>query len=136
MSYEPQPVAPASSSISVHVPVAILALTMAIFLFTQIRSVTAQSRILRWQITNAEKQQTALTEGEKQLSDAWTQREPAVKQSVEIQAKYQSLFSDLLELAKEDPDARKVVEDWKIQKPAPAATPATAPAATPAPAAK
>ncbi len=125
-------------TVSVHLPLAFVAFAIAIFLFTQIRSVAAQSKFLRWQMGQAEKQQTALVELEKQYKDAFTQREPAVKQSVEVQTKYQQLFSDLLELAKDDEDAKKVVEAWKIQKPnppaaAPGATPA-APAATPAPA--
>jgi hypothetical protein len=79
------------------------------------------------------------------MKDAFTQREPAVKQAIEVQSVFQNILSDVLRLAEEgDKDSQEIVAAWKIQKPAPAPAPgaaaapagSTAPAATPAPAAK
>jgi hypothetical protein len=125
---------------SLHLSLAILALGFSVFLFAQIRSVAEQTELLRWQIGNAETQDKSLKSTEKQLHDLSIQREPLVKQSAEIQAKYQSLLNDVLELAKDDKDAQAVVENWKIQRSTPS-SPATAggtpaPAAAPAPAGK
>jgi hypothetical protein len=76
-----------------------------------------------------DKQQTQLTQLDKQLKEAYTQREGTVKQAEEIWKKTQEVLNDVLKLSEEDEDAKKIVQAFKIQKPA---TPAT-PAATPAP---
>jgi hypothetical protein len=134
------------SAISVHLPVAILAFAIAVFIFAQQRATSAQSDYLRWQRENISKQHQQLIDLEKQMKDAFTQREPAVKQAIEVQSVFQNILSDVLRLAEEgDKDSQEIVAAWKIQKPAPAPAPAgaaaapagsTAPAATPAPAAK
>src|SRR4051812_39175027 len=109
------------SAISVHLPVAILALAIAVFIFAQQRGTAAQSDYLRWQRTNLDKQQTQLVEMEKQMKDAFVQREPAVKQALEIQSVFQNILSDVLRLADEgDQDSKDIVAQWKIQRPAPA----------------
>jgi hypothetical protein len=50
-----------------------------------------------------------------------------VEQSQQIQARFTEMFTDLIQLAESDPDARAVVEKYKIQRqqnqPAPKATP-------------
>src|SRR4051812_47301593 len=103
------------SAISVHLPVAILSLALAVFIFAQQRGTAAQSDYLRWQRENLSKQQTQLLELEKQMKDAFVQREPAVKQSIEVQSVFQNILSDVLRLAEEgDKDSQEIVAAWKI----------------------
>lgn len=52
----------------------------------------------------------------KKLSEVYAQREPAVKQSVEMQDKFMALVKDLLDLAKFDRDAREIVSKYNVQQ--------------------
>ena len=52
----------------------------------------------------------------KKLGEVYAQREPAVKQSVEVQDKFTALVKDLLDLAKTDLDAREIVRKYNIQQ--------------------
>jgi len=51
----------------------------------------------------------------KKLGELYAQREPVVKQSIEVQDKFTSLVTDLLEIAKIDPDAKEIVRKYNIQ---------------------
>lgn len=131
MSYDPTSptavTARARANVSAtHLALGLLALTITLFLLTQVRSTAAQRTYLEFQIKNAETQGKNLVDAEKQLRDLAVQREAQVKQSLEIQTKYQALLTDVLELAKDDKDVKEVVENWKIQRSAPAATSETA----------
>ena len=107
-----------------HYAIAILALSFSVFLFAQTRAVEGQKEVLNFQIQNTQTQDDNLKKAEKQLKDLSVQREGMVKQSLEIQGKYQAILKDLVELAKDDPEAAEVVKTWKIQN-------ATPPASTP-----
>ena len=52
----------------------------------------------------------------KKLAELYAQREPAVKQSVEMQDKFTALLKDLLAIAKTDQDAREIVRKYNIQQ--------------------
>jgi CHASE3 domain sensor protein len=114
------------SGLSTHIPIAILALALAAYFAMELRSSSKQAEIMKWQLDNLDKQTENLKEAQKQLGDLITKQDSTVKQAEQIQARYVDLFKDLLELAKEDKDAKEVVDQWKIQmnEPAPEAKPA------------
>ena len=126
------------SRMSVHLPLSLLALAAAIFLGAQIGAVHQGSKTMQWQLENLDQQNANLKEAQQQLAAAITARDELVKQSGQIQQQYTAVFTDLLDLAKNDPDAAKIVNKYKIQLNAPpaAATPATTPAATQPPGTK
>jgi predicted transcriptional regulator len=115
-----------SSGISIHVPVAILAGAVAIYFGVQIRNTSKQTEIMRWQLGNLDKQAENLKNAQKQYSDALVRSEDTVKQADQIQKQYVDLFNDLLDLAKDDKDAKEVVDKFGIKR---TDAPKTAPAA-------
>jgi hypothetical protein len=70
---------------------------------------------------------TQLKEGQKQLGDLVSQREDSVKQAQAVQQQYNALLNDVMELAKTDADAQKIIEKWKIQRTEPAPAPPAEP---------
>ncbi|MES2568583.1 MAG: hypothetical protein V4710_00845, partial [Verrucomicrobiota bacterium] len=64
-----------------HLPLAVLALTAAVFLGTQIGAVKRGSKTINWQLGNTEKQITVTRDAQKQFVDALAKREEVVKQS-------------------------------------------------------
>ena len=122
-------------SLSIHFPVALLSFAIAIFLFSQIGAASRTSETIKWQLENGDKGLTQLKDAQKQFADSAAQRDAAVKQADAVMKQYTALFKDVLELAKTDDDAKKIVEKWKIQnnEAAPAAGDAK-PAAPAAPA--
>ena len=99
-----------SSGISIHVPVAILSTALAIYFGVQLRNTSKQSEIMRWQLGNLDKQTENLKTAQKQFADTLVKSEETVKQADQIQGQYVNLFKDLLELAKDDKDAKEVVD--------------------------
>ena len=99
-----------------HVPIAIRSLAMAIYFGVQLRNTSKQSEIMRWQLGNLDKQAENLKAAQKQYADALTKSEDTVKQADQIQGQYVNLFNDLLDLAKDDKDAKDVVDKWGIKK--------------------
>jgi hypothetical protein len=119
---------------SIHLPLALLAIAFAIFLFAQISSLGQNGRSMRWQAENLDRQIGSLVESEKNLGNLIKQREALVQQSQQVQARYTEMLTDLINLAEKDADARAVVEKYKIQRqqnqqatPAPSATPQATP---------
>jgi hypothetical protein len=111
MSDQQQP-----SSISAHIPVALLALTLAVFFMAQIGAANRGSETMRWQLENSDKALTQVKDSEKQLSELVEKRKDLVEKSQTVQGQYIALFNDVLELSKTDKDAAQVVEKWKIQR--------------------
>lgn len=113
---DPAPVTASSSGPSLQLPFALLSGALAVVMITQ--------------TVNTFKARTALRDGKAQLVDAYRTREPAVKQSADLQKKLQDLVLDLLLLSKTDEDARQIIAKYNIQQNAPAgdaAAPASAP---------
>ncbi len=86
--------------------------------------------LLIWQVLNIGSQKKNLLAAEEQLETSFKestpQHEKLIEQSKAVQAKLEAIATDLLNLAKaDDPDAKKIIEKYKIQQGAPAA--ATAP---------
>ena len=105
-----------STSMSTHIPLAILSLAVAIYFGVQLRNTSKQTEIMRWQLGNLDKQTENLTAAKKQYAEALSKSEDTVKQADQVQNQYVKLFEDLLELSKTDKDAKEVVEKWGIKK--------------------
>lgn len=106
-------------SISVHIPVTLLSLAIAVFFASQIGAATRSLETMDWQKDNFEKQIKQLTEAEKQVADLVENRKDLVGQSLKVQEQYTALLKDVLELAKTDGDAAEVVKKYNIQQGAP-----------------
>ena len=101
---------------SIHLPLALLAIAFAIFLFSQISSLGQNGRSMRWQAENLDRQIGSLVESEKNLGNLIKQREALVQQSQQVQARYTEMLTDLINLAETDAGARAVVDKYKIQR--------------------
>lgn len=129
---------PARPPLTLHVPFALLALAIAIFLAAQITSVNRSGKTMRWQLSNLDQQNTNLQEAQKKVAKLIEEREVLAKQSAQVQQQYTALFNEVLDLANEDEDAKAVVQKWGIQKqtpptsaPSPSGTRSDEKAATP-----
>ena len=98
----------------------LLALAASVFLGAQLGAVQRGSETMRWQQANTEKQIESLKESKERFAEAIIKRDEQVKQSGQVQTQYTALFNDILDLAKKDEDAKKVVQKWGIQRQAPA----------------
>ena len=118
---------------SAHLPIALLALAIAILLGSQIGAAGQSARIMRWQMSTIEKQIETLKNLDKQLSAEITTREASVKQSADLKNQLQTLLTDLIDLSSTDEDAKRVIQKYNIQRAQPpaAAAPAAATPATP-----
>jgi cell shape-determining protein MreC len=105
-----------SESSSAHVPIAILSLAVAIYFGTQLRANFKQAEIMRWQSSNLEKQSENLKQAKVQFEDTLEKSQPTITQAKQLQEQYVNLFTDLLELAKDDKDAKDVVDKFGIKK--------------------
>ncbi len=110
------------SGISIHIPIAILSMAVAVFFAVQLRNNSKQAEIMRWQLGNLDKQTENLKTAQKQYAETLTKSEDTVKQADQVQGQYINLFNDLLDLAKDDKDAREVVNKWGIKRADPAPT--------------
>jgi flagellar biosynthesis/type III secretory pathway M-ring protein FliF/YscJ len=106
-------------SISVHIPVTLLALAIAVFFASQIGAATRSIETMNWQKDNSEKQIKQLEDGEKQLTELVEKRKELVGQSQKVQEQYTALLKDVLDLSKTDNDAAEVVKKYNIQQAAP-----------------
>ena len=101
---------------NLHLPLALLALAFAMFLAAQIATVNRGGKTMRWQLANFDKQDSNLKDAQKQFAELLQAREKLVKQSGQVQQQYTALLNDVLDLAKDDADAKTVVEKWGIQR--------------------
>jgi len=115
----------AAPRMSVHLPVGLLSLSIAIFIASQIGAANRVKDTMNWQLESLEKQSAQLKDAKKQFEVQLNKRDDQVKQAAAIQQQYQALLNDVLDLSKSDPDAAKIVEKYKVQR---AAADSTAPA--------
>ena len=106
----------ASSSISVHLPLGLLALAITLYLAVEYRASSKQAEIMRWQLGNLEKQAETLKAAGKNNAEMLVQAEVSWKQAEKIQEQYVNMFNELLDIARDDKDAREVVEKWGIKR--------------------
>lgn len=121
--------APSTESMNLQLPLSLLALAAAVFFGSQIGAAYQGAAMMRWQLTNADNQIENVQQAEAQLAELYKQREDLVKQATQIQTEYTNLLNSVIDLAKTDEDARKVVAKWNIQRSEPPKPAATAPAA-------
>lgn len=105
-----------SESPSLGLPLALIALTMAILLASQIGASKQSTRVMQWQSETLKNQITALQTADKQAAEAIKNREPVVKQSGELQNQLQTLLNELLDLSKDDKDAQEIIKKWQVQR--------------------
>lgn len=105
-----------STGISIHIPVAILSAAVAIYFGVQLRNTNKQAEIMRWQSDNLGKQEETLKAIQQKNADTISKSEDTMKQAEQIQTQYVNLFNDLLDLAKDDKDAKEVVEKFGIKR--------------------
>jgi hypothetical protein len=107
---------PAASSLGVHLPLSLLALTLAVFLAAQIGAAQSGGKVMRWQLENVDKQIENVKTAQKQYGESIQKRDEMVKQAGQVQQQYTALLNEVLDLAKDDEDARTVVPKWGIQR--------------------
>ena len=110
-----------SRSISIHIPVALVSLSLCVFFWSQIGAASRTSETITWQLGNLEKGLAEVKDGQKQLAEIVAKQNPVVDQAKAVQDQYTKLLNDVLDLAKTDKDAQAVVEKWKIQRSEPSA---------------
>ena len=110
-----------SDSSNFHLPLALIACTIAVLLGSQVGASKQSTRFMKWQSETLEKQITNLQAADKQAAEAIKNREGAVKQSGELQNQLQTLLNELLDLAKDDKDAQEIIKKWNVQRSGPAA---------------
>jgi hypothetical protein len=101
---------------SIHLPFALLAIAVCIFLFAQISNLGQASRSIAWQSANLDRQLVSLADQEKRFSELIKQRETLVEQSQQVQTRYTDMLNDLLALSESDEDALAIVEKYRIQR--------------------
>ncbi len=126
-----------SCSMNSNLPVTLLALAATVFIAAQLGSIQTGAKTMKWQSTNLDKQITSLKEAKKSNAELIPKRDELVKQATQVQAQYSSLLNEVLDLAKTDEDAKKVIQKWGIQRQnPPEAGPAVSGAATSKPESK
>ena len=105
-------------SCNIFLPVILIAASVLIFFI--------------WQLTTFSSQRSAFNKSLQQLDESFKnstpQHEQLIKQSQAVQSKLEKIAIGLLDLAKDgDPDAKAIIEKYKISKQAP--VPATTPSA-------
>lgn len=71
---------------------------------------------LIWQIATLQAQRGTFQMTKAQLAEAIQKREPQVAQAAEIKTRLEALASDLIELAKSNPNAAAIVKKYDIQR--------------------
>lgn len=108
---------------SAQIGLALLSAAFCIFLFSQISNLGQNASSMKWQGENLNRQIQSLTGAEKNAQELIKQREATVQQTQQVQERYTSLLTDVIELAETDPDAKSVVEKYKISRQKSASTP-------------
>ena len=102
--------------LSIHVPVALVALALSVLFMSQIKGVSTATDTMKWQSTNADKQIAALKDNKEKLAKAIEERKPLVAQSEQLQKTFTDLMKDVNDLAvKGDEDAKKIILGYGIK---------------------
>jgi predicted transcriptional regulator len=115
---------PKNPFISIHIPVALVSLALAVLFFSQIKGVRTATDTMTWQSTNADKQITALKDNREKLAKAIDERKPLVTQSEALQKTFTEMMKEVNDLSeKDDEDSKKIIVGYgiKIADNAPAA---------------
>jgi hypothetical protein len=107
---------PRNPFVSIHVPVALVALALSVLFFSQIKGVGTATETMKWQSSTADKQIVTLKDNREKLAKAIDERKPFVKTSEETQKTFTDLMKDVNDLAKGgDEDAKKIIDGYQIK---------------------
>lgn len=97
--------------LSVHIPIALVALALSVLFFNQIKASGQATETMKWQSDNADKQIRELKENTDKLNAAIEQQKSSVAQSEQTQKQFSDLMKDLDELSRGgDKDAQQVMQ--------------------------
>ena len=103
---------PKNPFISVHTPVALVALALSVLFFSQIKSLGNATETMKWQSNNIDKQITAYKDAKEKLAKGIEERKPNVVASSDLQTRFAVLIKKVNELSKGD-EKDEAVKDAK-----------------------
>jgi hypothetical protein len=107
---------PRNPFVSIHIPVALVALALSVLFFSQIKGVGTATETMKWQSSTADKQTATLKDNREKLAKAIDGRKQDVKTSEETQKTFTDLMKDVNDLAKGgDEDAKKIIDGYQIK---------------------
>ena len=107
---------PTNPFISIHVPVALVALALSVLFFSQIKGVGTATDTMKWQSSNADKQTAALKDNKEKLAKAIEERKPLVAQSETLQKTFTDMMKEVNDLSeKGNEDAKKIIIGYGIK---------------------
>lgn len=101
----------------------VLAVAFVLFLFSQVLALRQTGSALAWRLENLNRQAVALQSVRSDAAGLLKQRQGLVEETQRLSNSYNSLFTELMQLAQTDKDARSVVEKFNIKNSAPAKNP-------------
>ena len=102
--------------VSVHVPLALVALAISMLFFSQIKGVATSTETIKWQSANADKQIAAYKDGRDKLAKAIAERQPLVAQSEELQKTFTEMMKEVNAAAeKGNENAKKIINGYGIK---------------------
>ncbi|MEO6739561.1 MAG: hypothetical protein ABIP20_04865 [Chthoniobacteraceae bacterium] len=107
---------PSNPFVSIHVPMALLALAISMLFFSQIKGVGTSTETIQWQSGNADKQIAAYKDAKDKLSKAIDERKPLVAQSEDLQKTFTDMMREVNGLAdKGNDNAKKIINGYGIK---------------------
>ena len=103
---------PKNPFVSIHTPIALVALALSVLFFSQIKSLGNATETVKWQSNNVDKQIASYKDANEKLLKAITERAPAVKESSSLQMRFGKLIKKVNELSKGD-EKDEAVKDAK-----------------------
>jgi hypothetical protein len=94
----------------------LLGAAVSVFLGAQIRAVSMEKPMLAAQTDFLFQRIGQTREALSQAEDALQKREEQLRLYASAEVRYTALLTELLEIAKTDPDARAIAQKWKIQQ--------------------
>jgi predicted transcriptional regulator len=103
---------PKNPFVSIHTPIALVALALSVLFFSQIKSLGNATETVKWQSNNVDKQIASYKDANEKLLKAIAERAPAVKESSSLQMRFGKLIKKVNELSKGD-EKDETVKDAK-----------------------
>lgn len=102
--------------VSIHIPIALLALAISMLFFSQIKGVATSTETVKWQSGNADKQITAYKELKERNAKAIADGQPVVAQSQELQKTFTEMMKEVDAAAKNgNENAVKIITGYGIK---------------------
>ena len=108
-----------------------LAVGALVFLSAEMRVALCDRSILKGQVGQMGRRLRDVKTSLQKTEEAVQRRDHQLKKAEEIDAFYEGLLTELIELAKADPAAHAIVQKWKIQQEQTGASGSGVPASTP-----